>query len=278
MHASRNRQPSALLGVIFFSALLSVSAVEAPSAPAVEELQRLRSKFSALLLQKAEPGEWREIEKAFQELATKYPRDAAVRAGFGEFLWERGERDGAMREWKVAEELDPRNAAVLYRLGDAHLAAGSGKSAARYFQKACAAAPTVAQFRYAAGNTTFLFRHELVDASQTEDQVLAVALAHFATAVRLAPLDGEYARAYAETFYGMKMPDWTEAIEAWRHVLEIGPNKDFACANLARVNLKAGQYGASLAWLEKIQSADYERLKSTLRTQIEAALKAKGEP
>lgn len=275
MHASRNRQPSALISAIIFGSLLSLSAAESPRISAVEELQRVRAKAAALFLQKAESDEWREIEIAYRDLAAKYPRDAGVRAGFGEFLWERGDRKGAMREWKVAEEIDPRNGAVLYRLGDAHLAEGSGKSAARYFQKACAAAPANAQFRYAAGNTTFLFRHELVDESKTEDEVLAVALEHFAAAVRLAPLDVEYARAYAETFYGMRKPDWTEALNAWKHVLELSPKKDFAYANLARVNLRLGQYDASLECLEKIQSSDYERLKANLRVQVEAASEAR---
>ncbi len=264
--------------MIFFGALLRLCTAESTRVSAAEELQRLRNQAAALLLHKAEPDEWRKVENSYRDLAAKYPRDGAVHAAFGEFLWERGEREGAMREWKVAEEIDPRNAAVLYRLGDGHLAAGSGKSAAHYFQKACAAAPTIAQFQYVAGNTTFLFRHELVDESQSEDQVLAVALAHFAAAVRLAPLDLEYARAYAETFYGMKKPDWTEAVEAWKRVLELSPTKDFAYANLARVNLRLGQYDASLGWLGKIQSPDYERLKANLRAQVDAAVKAKETP
>lgn len=274
MHAVQNRQSIALIVVMFFAALASFAADVPPANSSGEELQRLRARAVAQAATSAEASEWLALEYAFRDLVRRYPENASARDGFAEFLWDRGEQERAISEWEAAAAIDPQNGDVWYRLGDAHLAKGCGKSATRYFQKACDAAPTIARFHYVAGTVTFLFRHELVNVVQSEAKILAKALAHFAEAVRLAPLDIEYARAYAETFYGIPKPDWSKAISAWEHFMELTPNKDFAYANLARVTLKMGQYDTSRKWLGEIQSSEYERLKKNIREQIDRA----GEP
>ena len=116
----------------------------------------------------------------------------------------------------------------------------------------------------------FLFRHELTD----EARAIEKALTHFAEAARLAPLDVEYARAYAETFYGVPKADWRAAAEAWEHVREISPNPDFALVNLARVHLRMGQHGAAAGFVERIQSPEFERVKAKIKSQIAEQTKA----
>src|SRR5207249_2288799 len=93
--------------------------------------------------------------------------------------------------------------------------------------------------------------------------------AEFAAASRLAPLNAEYARAYAETFYSVSKPDWNAALTAWQHFAEITPQKDFAQANLARIHIKLGQTDAARACLERIQGTDFQNLKAKLNERLE---------
>jgi predicted Zn-dependent protease len=271
MCPAKQRQYRLRFCALFFAAVQAV-AEENPDALAVaNEVQAVRMQAAELRLRGASAEEWAKVALAFADLAARHPRDAAVRGAQAEFLWEREDREGAIRAWEAAEQLAPQDASVLAHLADAHLATGGGKKSARYFQKASVAAPNDARLQHAAGNALFLFRHELVDERTNEARIVAEALEHLAAATRLAPQHIDYARAYAETFYAAPQPDWHAALAAWEHYLAVSPNQHFAHANLARVRLKMGHLDASLGHLNQIQDAGFERLKANLRRQIDAA-------
>jgi tetratricopeptide (TPR) repeat protein len=96
------------------------------------------------------------------------------------------------------------------------------------------------------------------------------ALRHFAEAARLEPLNVEYAKAYGDTFYYLQPPDWTTALAAWQHYLEITPHKDFAYSNLARVHMELGQKTEARACLVQIHAPDFDHLKARLNQRIDA--------
>ncbi len=278
MRPPKHRQHRLLLCGLFFAAVQTLLA-ENPEVNAVQEaLQDVRAESLALAARGARGEEWAKLERSFADLVERHPSEPSARSAFAEFLWERDDRESAIREWEAAERLAPTDATVLARLADAHLAAGRGKISAQYFRRASDAAPTDARLRHAAGNALFLFRHELTDAETSEDRVLALAVDYLAAASRLAPQVVDYARSYAETFYGLPKPDWSAALAAWEHYLEISPNRDFAHANLARVRLKLGHFDAARVALEKIESADFKRLKVILQSQIDAANSKKHSP
>ena len=94
-------------------------------------------------------------------------------------------------------------------------------------------------YHFDLGNVEFVFRRDLTAAWKIDSaELLQRALFQFREASRLASTDREYARAYAETFYGMPNPDWKEAQVAWQHYLELSTNRNFAYLQLARVSLK----------------------------------------
>ena len=266
-HDARHRQLPVLALMLTFARAFA----EAPAGPtAQEELRAAKLVETALFARHAGAEETGRLEKIYAGLSAKYPRDAAVRNAHAEFLWGRGEAERAVGLWEEAVALDPQNAVALDRLAGRWLAAGEVKKSAACYARAVESAPDNAAYRFAFANVTFLFRHELRSAAQPDEAaVLAHALADFAAASRLAPLNPEYARAYAETFYSVPQPDWSAAIAAWRHFAEISPQKDFAHANLARVHMKLGQKDAARACLEKIQSAGFQRLKARLSERIE---------
>lgn len=270
-HDARNRQLPALALALLGAMFGAQAFAETPPAPtAQEELRAAKLLEAALFGRQSGAEEWRKLDIIYGELSAKYPRDAGVKNGYAAFLWSIGERARAVETWEMALEIEPKNAVVLDHLGGGYLAAGEVKKSAGYYARAVECAPQNAAYRFTLANVTFLFRHELLDATQPDEAaVLAKALSHFAEASRLDPLNPEYARAYAETFYSLPKPDWIAGLAAWHHFAEITPQKDFAQTNLARVYLKLGQKEAALACLAKVQSADFQRLKARLSERIE---------
>ena len=270
-HDARHRQ----LPALFAAALLALSgtagsAEPPPSATPQEELRAAKLVETALFARQIGTDDWRKLDKIYADLAAKYPQDAAIRNGHAEFLWSIGEQPRAVETWEAAAALEPKNAIVLDHLAGSYLAAGEVKKSAAYYARAVESAPQNAAYRFTLANVTFLFRHQLLDAAQPDEAaVLDHALALFAETSRLEPLNVEYARAYAETFYSVPKADWNAALAAWQRFAAITPQADFAQANLARVHLKLGQKDAARACVEKIQTADFQRLKARLSERIE---------
>ena len=116
-----------------------------------------------------------------------------------------------------------------------------------------------------------VFRSDLTAAWKIDSaELLQRALFQFREASRLAPTDLEYARAYAETFYGMPNPNWKEAQVAWQHYLELSTNRNFAYLQLARVSLKQNNKAEALSFLDKISDSSFSEIKEKLRKQAEA--------
>lgn len=274
MHLLQYRQPPLRVSALLLIIAHVLMAKEAEPGAAARAVEALRAQAAALSVGAAGEDDWAKIARHFAELVARYPDDPGVRSAHAEFLWDRDDRPGAIREWEIAERLAPRDAIVLARLAEAHLALGQTRQCAQYFRKASDVAPNDARLRHATGNAIFLFRHQLTGATANESQIVAEALDHLAASARLAPNDVEYARSYAETFYAVPSPDWHAALAAWERYRSVSPDQDFAHANLARVRLHMGHYDAALAELEKMQHAKYQSLKAKLRSQIEAAIQA----
>ncbi len=225
---------------------------------------------AALLARQAGAEDLKKMERIYADLAAKYPKDAAMKNGQAEFLWNEGKHERAVEAWLAAEKIDPANPVVLDHLGGSSLSAGDAKKAASYYERATANAPDNAAYHYNYANVAYLFRHELLNTVRPDaTAVLRHALGHFAEASRLQPLNTEYARAYAETFYTIPDPDWQTALQAWQHFYEITPGKDFALLNLARVQMKLGQKPAAIESLSKIQDPHFEHLKARLRERLD---------
>ncbi|MEI9894024.1 MAG: tetratricopeptide repeat protein [Chthoniobacter sp.] len=224
----------------------------------------------ALLARQAGPEELQKLDRVFRDLEAKYPRDATIKNGHAEFLWSIGEHRHAAEAWLEAEKLDPHNAVVLDHLGGSAFAEGDVKRAASYYARAVGSAPDNASYHFSYANLIFLFRHDLHDAAHPEsDNLLDEALQQFAEAARLEPLNTDYVRAFAETFYSVPKPDWREALKAWQHLSDISPAKDFALLNLARVHMKLGNKPEARANLALVQDPKFDRLKARLIERID---------
>ncbi len=267
-----DRQLPALIVALVLAATLpcAVAQTAPPATTLAEDLRAAKLVEAALLVQKAGPEDLRKMEQIYSGLAAKYPGNVEVLNAHAEFLWSADKQTKAVAVWLAAEKVDPRNAVILDHLGSSFLEAGEAKRAAVYFGRAVKSPGATAANHYNYANAAFLFRHELLDATHPDaESMLREAQVHFAEASRLQPLDPEYARGYAETFYHLAQPDWTVALGAWQRFYEVSPKKDFALLNLARVQIKLGQKEQARESLEKIQSPDFEKLKKKLGERID---------
>jgi tetratricopeptide (TPR) repeat protein len=238
-----------------------------PPSPAGEELRAAKILELSVLARGAPADEQAKLRRMYADLERKYPLDASIKNGYAEFLWNIEERDQAMRRWRAAEQIDPRNAVVLNHLGGAHLAIGEVQRALDRFTRATEVEPNNPLYHFNLANVAFVFRHDL---EKGDENAFHLALHHFAEASRLAPADPEYARAYAEVFYSIPNPDWNAALAAWDRFRELTTNKDFALLNLARVHMKLGQKDQARACLAEVKGSESAKLKTRLGQRIEA--------
>ncbi len=151
-----------------------------------------------------------------------------------------------------------------------YLELGHAKKATEYFERAAKLDPKNALYQYYAGNTAFLFRHEMTNSTDDERAVILRSVIHFQMATQIEPFNIDYALAFAQAFYSLLPPDWNAALQAWIHYLQITDQKDFAYSNLARVNLKLGNKEEARENLAKIGDEKFAAMKKHMLLEINA--------
>jgi tetratricopeptide (TPR) repeat protein len=211
------------------------------------------------------------VEQIYYQLVRDNPQSAPAQNALAAFLWKNGKAEAAVQHWRTAQRLQPENGEAANSLGGAYLRIGRVPEAARQFLLAVRFESDNPDYHFDLGNVEFILRSDLTAAWKIDSaELLQRALFQFREARRLAPMDLEYARAYAETFYGMPNPDWEEAQVAWQHYLELSTNRNFAYLQLARVSLKRHKKAEALSFLNKISDSSYSQVKEKLRKQAEA--------
>jgi cytochrome c-type biogenesis protein CcmH/NrfG len=211
------------------------------------------------------------VEQIYYQLVRDHPQSVPTQNTLAAFLWKNGKPEAAVEHWRTTQRLDPKNGEAANSLGGAYLRMGSVREAAEQFLLAVSCESDNAAYRFDLANVEFLFRSDLTAAWKIDSaELLQRALFQYREACRLAPTDLEYARAYAETFYGMPNPDWEEARIAWQHYLEVCTDRNFAYLQLARVSLKRHKKAEALSFLDKVSGSLYSDVKELLRKQAEA--------
>src|SRR5262249_47497897 len=215
------------------------------------------------------------VEQIYYQLVRDNPQSVPAQNATAAFLWKNGKPEAAIEHWRTAQRLDPEDGEAANSLGGAYLRMGRVPEAARQFLLAVRSESDNPNYHYDLGNVEFVLRHDLTAAWKVDSaELLRRALFQFREASRLAPMDLEYARAYAETFYGMPNPDWKEAQAAWQHYLELSTdgNRNFAYLQLARVSVRQHKKAEALSFLDKItdSSRPYSEVKEKVRKQAEA--------
>ena len=211
------------------------------------------------------------VEQIYYRLVRDNPLSAPAQNALAGFLSKNGKAEAAVLHWRTAQLLEPENGEAANSLGGAYLRMGRVRDAAEQFLLAVRSESSNPDYHFDLGNVEFVLRRDLTAAWKIDSaELLQRALFQFREASRLAPTDLEYARAYAETFYGMPNPDWEEAQIAWQHYLELSTDRNFAYLQLARVSLKRHKKAEALSFLDKISDPAYSQVKEKVRKQAEA--------
>ncbi|MGB8354183.1 MAG: tetratricopeptide repeat protein [Chthoniobacteraceae bacterium] len=284
MHEQPKRQLfSACRGPLLLLAGAGISFAQAGAADAgkleapAEQIRSVRIAEAAIFAGMGASGkdeptqeDLNKIARLYKQIVVQYPKSADAWNAEGEYEWRIENHPDAMVEWMTAEKLDSNNSAVAGHLAACYLELGYAKKATEYFEKAAKLDPKNALFQFNAGNSSFLFRHELTNSTDNEQAVILRSFIHFQMASQLEPFNIDYAQAYAQAFYSLLPPDWNKALEAWSHYLQITDEKDFAYSNLARVNLKLGHKQEARENLAKIGNEKFAALKKHMLLQINA--------
>ena len=212
------------------------------------------------------------VEQIYYQIVRDNPQSVPAHNALAAFLWNNGKAAAGIEHWRTAQRLEPENGEAANSLGGAYLRMGRVPEAARQFLLAVRSESDNPDYHFDLGNVEFVLRHDLTAAWTIDSaELLQRALFQFREASRLAPMDVEYARAYAETFYGMPNPDWKEAQVAWQHFLDLSTNRNFAYLQLARVSLRQHKKAEALSFLDKVSdsSRPYTEVKEKLRKQAE---------
>jgi Flp pilus assembly protein TadD len=268
---SKSKTAAATLFLLILVPVLTRAQSIGASAKTEIETGAATQAAAALANSKLAAKERLHAEQIYYQAVRDHPESAPAHNALAAFLWNNGKPEAALAHWQVAQRLDPANAEAANSLGEVYLRLGRVADAAEQFLRAVRSKPANPVYHFDLANVEFLLRHDLAAAWKIDSaEVLQRALAEFREASRLAPTDSEYARAYAETFYGMPDPDWKEALAAWQHYLELSTYRDFAYSQLARVSLKRRNKADALFYLGKISDPAFSGLKEKLRKQADA--------
>ena len=262
---------AATLFILLFTPVLARAESVGAWAKTRIEIKAAHKAAKALVSPNVTPKERLRVEQIYYQLVRDNPQSVPAQNALAAFLWKNGKAEAAVLHWLTVQRLEPKNAEAANSLGGAYLRIGRVREAAEQFLLAVRSESDNPDYHFDLANVEFLFRSDLTAAWKINSaELLQRALFQFREASRLAPTDPEYARAYAETFYGVPNPDWNEAQVAWQHYLEVSRNRNFAYLQLARVTLKQYKKAEALSFLDKISDSSFSGVKEKLRKQAEA--------
>ena len=270
---SECKRAAATLVILLFTPVLARAESIGAWAKTRIEIKAAHKAAEALANPNVTVKERLRVEQIYYQLVRNNPQSVPAQNALAAFLWKNGKAEAAVEHWRTVQRLEPENAEAASSLGGAYLRIGRVREAAEQFLLAVRSESNNPDYHFDLGNVEFILRRDLTAAWKIDSaELLQRALFQFREASRLAPTDLEYARAYAETFYGMPNPDWKEAQVAWEHYLELSTNRNFAYLQLARVSVKLRKKAQALSFLDKISdsSRPYSEVKEKLRKQAEA--------
>jgi Tfp pilus assembly protein PilF len=268
---SKCKRAAATLFILLFTLVLARAESIGASVKTWIEIKSAHKAAAALANPNVTAKERLRVEQIYYQLVRDHPQSVPAQNALAAFLSKNGKVEAAVEHWRTVQRLQPDNGEAANSLGGAYLRMGRVREAARQFLLAVRFESDNPDYHFDLGNVEFVFRRDLTAAWKIDSaELLERALFQFREASRLAPTDREYARAYAETFYGMPNPDWSEAQVAWQHYLELSTDRNFAYLHLARVSVKRHKKAEALSFLDKVSGSPYFEVKEKLRKQAEA--------
>jgi tetratricopeptide (TPR) repeat protein len=217
-------------------------------------------------------AQFHRLEGDYQHFLNNHPQHARAMVAYGDLLYEEENEEAGVRWWEKAIAADPREPYAYNELANHYGHFGKADEALRYYEKAIELAPTESIFRFNWATTCQLFRKESHAVyGWSVDEIFQHSLEQFRSARDLSPQDYDLSTAYAETFYQMPKPDWREAYKAWQFCLNqllTDSQRQFVCANLARVCIRLERYDEAREWVSKLSGSGQDSVRRAIERKI----------
>lgn len=232
----------------------------------------LGEKSHAQLLTKAS-----RIDSLWRSYILDFPEDVQALVIYAKFLRRTGRENAAYEMFKRADALDPKLAVVKQQLSAMDAEAGEIANALSRIKAALEIEPEnpayLRQCAYLlAGAKRKILEEELLSPAQFD----ALLLRCHKIPHKNNPADRQLKIRYAQSFYDMCAPDYTEALELWRQIFDsaaLNIEKQTAAANIARVLVELNRDAEALEYLKLVDIPALERPKRLLLNEIQRAKK-----
>lgn len=191
------------------------------------------------------------LAREYESYLADNPDDLTARILYGKLLIKLDQSETAIRQFLEVDRQDPTLPVVKQQIGNYLVENGRYMAALPYFINARDLDPTEPLYLYQLGTLLYEFRdHYIADGFYTRETLDQEMQSAFAEAVRLDPENFPYALRFAESYYDLSEPDWSGALKAWNHALEIAPSsfdRQIVLLHQARVYFLKGENEKALA-------------------------------
>lgn len=220
------------------------------------------------------------VREGFQRLVSRYeaflgdnPEYAPGYVAYGLMLDRAGETRIASAMFLRANQLDPNIPVVKNQLGNYMVEEGRPVDALPYYLAAIELEPEEPLYHYQLGNLLAEFRREFLEAEAYEAGVLDRSLQEaFRKASELGGEEIGYAYRYAESYYDVDDPDWSEALAAWSALenrLRPGVERQTVFLQKANIHILAGNPARAAELLEDVTAPVLRGNRDRLRERLE---------
>lgn len=217
-------------------------------------------------------GRLSEIERRWAAYMLENNSDTTSLILFGKFLKSNKNLADARLVFERADKLNPNIAVVKQQLANFEMESKNFASAYDYILKACELEPQTALYHYQLGDLiyfsgTIIAKKRLISKEYLERQMLEA----FRKAASLNKANDKFLTRYAQTFYDISNPNWTEAMEAWREVLKNSKDplaRENALLNMTQVAMEISDFKSAEKFLKQVSLPDFNAQKAHIERRL----------
>ena len=158
-----------------------------------------------------------EIVTSFESYLNDNERDVNALILYGKFLRKMDQSRQATGLFLEAEKIDPRLAVIKQHIGNYLVEEGRLADALPYLLKATQLEPKQPIYHHQLGTFLFLFGEDLVTLGIASFETNSKSMHQaFRAASKLAPNNFEYKLRFAQSFFDVPNPNWSEALQTWQ--------------------------------------------------------------
>jgi len=231
------------------------------SEPAREELRRLID------------AREKEVETAYRDFVRRHPRDSAGHLLLGNFLSDRGDLNGAKREWDTSLELDPKNADCLNNLAGCCEESGQAENAFRLYEKAINLNPNEGNYYHNFANSLYVFNKKAQEYYHLSERAVTFKMLNlYSRAAAAKPDSFEFALDAGKAYYSIHPLPVERALAVWTnslHSARTEEEREEMMIHMARLTMIAGRLEEAEAELASLTNPAVGLAKKSLAVALQ---------